>query len=91
MNRAELRKFQELAGEGDQTWVTGSTGEVTNQNWYMVYFPVATTIRSIKIGGVADPEALLTPRVMAAGTTLYNVEAIHLQTSGWAVCYSEPA
>jgi hypothetical protein len=90
MNRAEFSKFQELAGEGDQTWVT--EGSTVTGNFYMVYFPIATDIRAITIGGVSSPAALLTPRTMAAGTTLYNVTSIQLQDAGtWAVCYTEPS
>jgi len=90
MNRAEFSKFQQLTGEGEQTWVTA--GATSTGNFYMVYFPVDTDIRSITIGGVADPTAVLQPRTIAAGTTLYNVTSIRLQNSGeWAVCYSEPA
>lgn len=90
MNRAEFSRFQQLTGEGDQTWVT--EGTTVTGDFYMVYFPIDTMIRAITIGGVVDPVALVNPRIMAAGTTLYNVTSIRLQNANeWAVCYTEPS
>ena len=90
MNRAEFSRFQQLTGEGDQTWLT--EGTTATGDFYMVYFPIDTMIRAITIGGVVDPVTLVNPRTMAAGTTLYNVTSIRLQNAGtWAVCYTEPS
>ena len=85
MDKPVYDELRQMTGNGTQTIIVPSDGTITG-DWYMVEFPVASSIKTITIDRQVDPTPLLSLSV-PSGTYMSNVSSIRV-TSGIVIALS---
>lgn len=85
MDKPVYDELRQMTGNGTPTIIVPSTGTITG-DFYMVEFPVVSSIKTITINRQVDPAPLLSLTV-PSGTHMSNVSSIRV-TSGIAIALS---
>ena len=86
---------REMLGKGKKRiFATGDSGELTGLDYYMVHFPITTTVSTLAFATnnctiSAGAQTLISATTYPAGTTIHaRITGIGV-TSGIAICYQE--
>ena len=86
---------REMLGKGTKrVYVTGDPGVLTGLDYYMVHFPITTTVSTLAFATdnctiTAGGQTLISATTYPAGTTIHaRITGIGI-TSGIAICYQE--